>query len=329
MLLQEIEKKITAMIRVTPQQVTLAKAFLLKYFKPSPSANSPGDGIEKLLKSVQVKVPDVICVHETEDSEKMMEQAAEAISWKLAGCEAIWGLISSNLLIPDFAVGYYSPDLNVPYSTQLQTPAATSPKLSLSHLTIRVPHVVRIPYSSLERPNQSLSDPDLFLHELDIQNLHKGVEKALREAVHCFHHELYLACLAMLGRSSEGAWIELGLKLIQDNESKKAEKFRKEIESPFVGIAKKIQEVVNLYDDKESFGAVYRESGIRGQDLRNSVVWADAVRESRNSLHYGVEAAMPNSYEKIAALLIGAVPHLRVLYKIVAAVDRLREKQAR
>jgi hypothetical protein len=325
MLPREIEKKIIAMIRVTPQQVTLAKAFLLKNFKPSPSFNSPVDGINKLLEAMQVKMPDVICVHESMDSEKIIKQAAEAISWKLAGCEAIWGLISSNLLIPDFAPGHCSPDLNVPYSTQLM-PAANAPKLSLSHLTIRLPHIVRIPYSSLKRDNQSLSDPDLFLHVLDIPNLHKNVETALREAVHCFHHELYLACLAMLGRSSEGAWIELGLKLIQYDESKKAEKLRDGIESPFVGIAKKIQEVVKLYNDKDSFDAVYRESGIRGQDLTNSVVWADAVRESRNSIHYGVEPVMPNSYEKVAALLIGAVPHLKVLYNIVAAVDRLRRQ---
>ena len=33
--------------------------------------------------------------------------------------------------------------------------------------------------------------------------------------------------------------------------------------------------------------------------------------------------SMPNSCEMVAALLIGAVPHLRLVYRIVAAVDRV------
>jgi hypothetical protein len=131
MLLEKIGEKIIAMIRVTPQQVTLAKAFLLKNFKPGPSFNSPVDGINKLLEAMQVKMPDVICVHESMDSEKIIKQAAEAIAWKLAGCEAIWGLISSNLLIPNFAPGHCSPYLNVPYSTQL-IPAAKLPSSVVS-----------------------------------------------------------------------------------------------------------------------------------------------------------------------------------------------------
>ena len=30
---------------------------------------------------------------------------------------------------------------------------------------------------------------------------------------------------------------------------------------------------------------------------------------------------MPNSYEKVAALLVGAVPHLRLLYQIADALN--------
>jgi hypothetical protein len=128
----------------------------------------------------------------------------------------------------------------------------------------------------------------------------------------------------MLGRASDGAWIEVGLKLAEDKSSKRAEKLREDVESPWVGLAKKIPRVVEFYGDKDSFAPIYRESGIKPQDLANAVVWSDAVRESRNSIHYGAKPSMPNSYEKVAALLIGAVPHLRVLYGIMAAVDRVR-----
>ena len=57
------------------------------------------------------------------------------------------------------------------------------------------------------------------------------------------------------------------------------------------------------------------------QDLRNAVIWADAVRESRNSVHYGVKPEMPNTYEKLAALLIGSVPHLRLIYRIYSVLS--------
>ena len=92
---QEIEKKIEKMIRVTPQQVTMAKIFLSKNFY-----SSPVQGIEKLLEAMQVPTPEEICVHQSVDTDAMVKQAAEAISWKLAGCEAVWGLISSNVSHP-------------------------------------------------------------------------------------------------------------------------------------------------------------------------------------------------------------------------------------
>ena len=57
---------------------------------------------------------------------------------------------------------------------------------------------------------------------------------------------------------------------------------------------------------------------MKPQDLNNVIVWADAVRESRNSVHYGAEPSMPNTYEKIAALFISSVSHLRLLYRIRA-----------
>jgi hypothetical protein len=173
--------------------------------------------------------------------------------------------------------------------------------------------------------NQPLSDPDLYLHELAIENLHKEVEQSLRESVKCFKHELYLGCLALLGKASEGAWIELGLSLakaVPDGAGIDGSRYAATFEDPFVGVGKKIKEVLNLYDRKDVFGPIYTASGYKINDLRNAVVWADAVRESRNSVHYGVHPSMSNSYEKVAALLIGAVPHLKILYAIIGAVHK-------
>jgi len=238
---QEIKKVITDMIDVTPQKVTLAKAFLLKNFYPDTIAS-----IGRLVEAMGARMPDEVSVHNSADTEAMIKQAAEAISWMLAGCEAIWGLISSNLLIPHTRQ-WNSPELHLRYTTGM----GYSSGLSLDHLVLLVPHTVKLPYSTSSRQTQTLSDPDLFLHELNIPNLHADVEEALREAVRCFLHELYLACLSMLGRASEGAWIELGLKVanaVERTSSKDAEKIRDKQMDSHVGIGKKITEILRIYE---------------------------------------------------------------------------------
>jgi hypothetical protein len=52
-------------------------------------------------------------------------------------------------------------------------------------------------------------------------------------------------------------------------------------------------------------------------------VWSDAVRDSRNTIHFGVAPTTPNTYEKVAALLLGAVPNVRVLYQVKNAADAM------
>jgi len=176
--------------------------------------------------------------------------------------------------------------------------------------------------------NQPLSDPDLNLHELAIENLHEDIEESPRESVKCFKHDLCLGSLALLGKASEGAWIELGLSLakaVPDGASINASKYVSIFEDPFVGVGKKIMEVLKLYERKDVFGPIYKGSGYGIRDLRNAVIWADAVRESRNSVDYGVEPSMSNSYEKVAALLIGAVPHLKILYAVIGSAEKQRK----
>ena len=58
--------------------------------------------------------------------------------------------------------------------------------------------------------------------------------------------------------------------------------------------------------------------------LKNGrTIWADQVRDSRNVLHYQSQPAMANTYEKVAALLIGAVPYMRTIYTVLEAAKQL------
>ena len=56
--------------------------------------------------------------------------------------------------------------------------------------------------------------------------------------------------------------------------------------------------------------------GVSLPALRQVAIWADQVRESRNILHYQIEPVLPNTYEKVATLLLGAAPYLKVIYAV-------------
>jgi hypothetical protein len=96
------------------------------------------------------------------------------------------------------------------------------------------------------------------------------------------------------------------------------------MEDQFKGIGKKISEVIKAYENRDVFGDIYVKSGYKPSELKSCVVWGDAVRESRNSIHYGAKPSMSNSYEKVSALLIGAVPNLKIIYSIINACNSNR-----
>jgi hypothetical protein len=313
---EEAQRLLEDKIRVTPQQVTFAKGYIVNHFQPETVKV-----IQDFLKSMEAADLDKLIIHLSVDTGENIRTAAQTISWILAGTEAIWGLISAGLLIPGSTEVRPPFNLTVSCTTKVQGSGHTG-SLCLDHLSLPVPTQIRLPPSVSRGKRQTLSDPDLFLHALDIPGIHKEIEESLREAVRCFRHELFLACLAMLGRASEGAWIELGLKLCAVTPPTahiNIEKIKKILESPNKGIAIKIQETAQLYNHSDIFGDLYNASGVKREALNNSMVWVDVVRESRNSVHYRAESSMPNTYEKIAALLIGAVRHFRLLYKIINA----------
>ena len=90
-----------------------------------------------------------------------------------------------------------------------------------------------------------------------------------------------------------------------------------------MGVGKKIDDVISLYEHQDLFQSVAQRSGVKLQELRAIAIWSDVVRDSRNTIHFGVEPSVANTYEKVAALLIGAVPNLRVLYHLKKVADEV------
>ena len=312
---QEASKQLENRIRVTRQQVVIAKGYIINNFNPNPKLL-----IQSLLKAVETGTAENLTIHLLVDTDANIKAVADVFSWTLAACEAIWGLIGVGHLIPTDS-RFTSVLPNVAYSTDMRGSGERG-GLDTSQFYAAAPNSLMLAPSVHSGERQVLSDPDLFLHAMEVNGMEKDVEDSLREAVRCFRHELFLAALAMLGRASEGAWIDLGMKLcaVAPAESPlNVSKLKDELEDPFIGIGKKISKVVQLYQQKGIFGRLYTTSGVKPSDLQNIHVWADAVRDARNSIHYGTASALPNTYEKVAALLIGAVPHLRLIYRICVA----------
>lgn len=313
----EAQQAIVDKVCVSRQKVLLAKAFFVANFK-----GGSEHLINDLLVHVHALMPEKMVFGRSVDVDDAVSKAADAISWRLAGAQAIWELIHANVFLPN-SENLRRIDIRLEWTN---VDSGQSSGWRFDEFSFIVPGSVRPAPSENTNAYQPLTDPDLYLNELDVPGLSSEVEDALRESVKCLRHELYTACLAMLGKASEGAWIELGVslaKLIPARKNFDPKKTQDGFLSPFIGIAKKISDVVKLYEDSHLPKEVQEQSGIKLQDLRNTMVWADGVRESRNSIHYGAEPAMSNCYEKVAAFLIGAVPYLRIIYNVKNTADSL------
>jgi hypothetical protein len=171
-----------------------------------------------------------------------------------------------------------------------------------------------------DTPSQLL-DADLYLRHFTDGDVHLGehVQSALRISLECFRQELYVPCVAMLGAASEAVWIETGLALSARyaTEEPRADKLRALLENARTSTFAKIKAVCDFYDQPlcDPVRTAAAVDNTRLHDIRR---WSDEVRESRNVLHWGSAPMFPNTYEKVAILLLGAVSRLRDL----AAVRR-------
>src|SRR5262249_20231631 len=77
------------------QKIVLMKSSLLTNFDSNSTAM-----LERVVQQVSPPKPASVILHPTVDPVPALRQFAEWISWWIAGCEALWGLLHSNLLLP-------------------------------------------------------------------------------------------------------------------------------------------------------------------------------------------------------------------------------------
>lgn len=316
---RQAKRLIDEKIAVTPQRVVIAKAIILE---ASANESRSSNLIDAVLHANSIEMPDKVVLHSSADPLPAITATAEALSWRVAAAEAILSLIHSDVLVSLADAQHSSPRL--PWTTFVPGGSGESSGWAFDELYIPVPASVRRAPSLAASENQFLAEPDLYLNTLGITNMHAELQAAFREAVKCFRHDLFTAAITMLGKASEGAWLELGASLlgvVSSSRQQTVAKQRQKLEDPMTGTSKKIEAVLQIFGHQDILGQLADSSGIGLQELRSVNVWSDAVRDSRNTIHFGVTPATPNTYEKLAALLVGAVPHMRVLYKLKEAAD--------
>lgn len=315
----QAEASIRQGVEVTRQRVMIAKAIILD---AATSTSTSEDLIARVLKANDITLPSTVIIHDSVDTASSVRAVIEGLSWRLAAAEGIWALIHAGLLFPLSDAHGSGPSIG--WTTGIPGSGGTSSGWTFDEFALPVPGRVRRAFSAKEGTDQFLSEPDLYLHSLGVLNMHADVASSFQEAVKCFRAELFTAALAMLGKASEGAWLELGaslLRIVPTSDEAKYAKQRAILEDPMMGPLRKVEAVLTMYEHQELFGPIAKLSGVRLQELRTVAVWSDAVRDSRNTIHFGVSPATPNTYEKLSALLIGAVPHVRTTYRIKEVAD--------
>lgn len=249
---KEIESAIRSSVNVSRQQVTLAKAIILELAK---SKVSPLVLIQRVMEKNGVKLPNPV-VFGKEDDTDVVKAVSDYLCWHVAACEAIWALVYAGLL---FGEGEWRDSLSSFHWSRVSPNSQSSSSWNFEEFSVRVPQSLTRSLSSQSDPNCFLVEPGLYLSTLGVNGMHADVEASFVEAVKCFRAELYTASIVMLGRASEGAWLELGealLRFVPASSEKKYSKQRESLESPMMGPLKKVTAVLEIYEHKDDFAAV-------------------------------------------------------------------------
>src|SRR5262249_22929167 len=148
--------------------------------------------INGLLQFMEAPLPAEVVLHPSADPDRQIQQMVNALSWRMAGYEAVWGLIHANILLPASSQFSGGPP-QIRWTTVVPGEGGTTSSWTFDTLAAYAPKSVILAPSYQGQTSQPLADPDLYLHEINIPNLPLEMERALREAVLCFKQELFTA----------------------------------------------------------------------------------------------------------------------------------------
>jgi hypothetical protein len=299
--------------------VTLAKSFLMQVDHPREFVSE--EFAMRFSKQQGYEKTDHVVLHPSVDVERQLSQVAGRLSCELAFGHALRELIS---------IGYYMPyapwrviEPSQQWTTVIPGGGGQTAGWRFSELNHTLPEkVLRSPLCDL-LVNEPFTDPDLFALDAGLEGAHSEVVEAVRDAVLCLRHDLYRPAVSQLGKAMEGAWIELGLALASTLPIEDAvrSRLKEKISDEDRSIAKKINDVRDLYCRRDLLGPVIKQADIRPEELNSIIVWSDVVREARNAIHFGSKPTVANTYEKVVVLFLEGAKSLTMIYTIKRAAD--------
>lgn len=301
-----VEQEIRARVAVDAQLLLLAKVSLTEHCTGEMQSQ-----LDAFVASLDARHPNPVVIHPTVDVEAAIAAVAKNVSAQIALGEALWALIGAGVLVPRSG-GNSSPRMAVQWTTVIPGGGGSSSGWHFDDLAIHMPSHFSLAPSRASEPTH-LSDGDLYLTTLG-EDVHPLVDEAIRDAVRCLRADLYLPALAMLGKAAEGIWTLFAAALAAAAPADPtAAKLGRDVESGTVYFATLLRRTADLYSRQDLFGTIAKASGASLDEVRSAREWTEVVRDSRNVVHFTVATPVPNTYEKAAALFLGAVPNLRVL----------------
>jgi hypothetical protein len=314
---QEIRGIVYDRITVTAQRISIMKALLLKH-----QAQQTETMIERAVQELGFPRPQDINVRDS-NAVAQLQALGDHFSWWLCGIEAAWALVRAGIFIP------HSGDTRG-LATTVQLSSISSgggsrwgenfDRLS----TPRYPTFVD--RTRAESGRFFLSDPDLYLQALLPHVPQPEVAEALREAVAAFRADLYMAAIVLLGKASEGIWIELGKTLIAAlpaSEQERYSRLRNDLDCGNVGFAKKLRDLLKFYETRQQdFVSLGKQANVTLDDMRMMTAWSDTLRESRNIIHYAARAERTHTYETVTSTLLVAAKYFKDLYALSDTATR-------
>ncbi|MDP9381036.1 MAG: hypothetical protein M3Q29_12980 [Chloroflexota bacterium] len=306
---EDARQMVDSAVRVDRMKIGMAKDYILTNFQESiPSL------IEAFVRQQGFADAPRVVINPSLELARPVHDAAEYIAWRLALCEAVWGLIHAGLLVPKTS-GLWEPPMNVGWTTVVGNSGGMSS--SWQFHSCHVPNYVTLSPSAKYGGVDPLADSDLYLRDIGVPDMHPEVDESLRSAVQCFRGELYLPALVMLARAVEGAWLELGRALVDATPShagKEGVEFAKAMSEQEISLARLIAAVRAYYERRDLWKDAWTRSGVPGVQINGAAIWSDHVRVRRNVIHYDNMERYPYTYETVATLLLAATQHLRVIY---------------
>ncbi len=286
----EASKLIESKIATTNEDVSRAKSWIMQ---------STETGLKPLtelwLQKNKVSEPKSICT-ESDNCENAIFPIANAYSLRLSLYRAAWELISQGFIVSVGQTEQWTPNLQYDNSGSRGSVTFRSPLLTFPYPSKLFRLKANEPFTA-----------DIFLNGVDCDELHEGIVHAVQESLECFRRGLYLPSIAMLFAAVEATWHECGLAVAKNLSDSK---LLNTLNDPFVGIAKVASDLRKILEQNPS---LLSSAGRTRYQIADAEVWTTALRERRNTLHWGKAKSFIADHADTGTLLMAAPNHLKTL----------------